>query len=120
MKKQYVEGSGNIYADLRVANPLEARAKADLAHRIVDIIESRKLTQIQAAKVLGVDQPKVSALMRGRLTEFSIERLLRFLLLLGHDVHIAVIAKPRSNRKPPILRVYDAPDRFGSAARGSG
>ena len=61
-------------------------AKADLAHRIIDIIEARKLTQVQAGKVLGVDQPKVSALKRGRLTDFSIERLVGFLLLLGHDV----------------------------------
>ena len=77
MKKHgYVEGTGNVYADLGVVNPQEARAKADLAHRIVDIIESRKLTQVQAGKVLGVDQPKVSALKRGRLTDFSIERLL--------------------------------------------
>jgi len=75
MKKSgYVEGSGNVYADLGVANPQEARAKADLAHRIVDIIEERKLTQVQAGKVLGVDQPKVSALKRGRLTDFSVER----------------------------------------------
>src|ERR1019366_10805773 len=90
MKKPYVEGSGNIYADLGVRNPKETLAKANLVHRIVDIIQERKLTQVQAAKVLGVDQPKVSALMRGRLTDFSMERLFRFLLLLGHDVHIAV------------------------------
>ncbi len=116
MKKQYVEGSGNIYADFGVGNPQEARAKADLAHRIVDIIESRKLTQVQAAKALGVDQPKVSALMRGRLTDFSIERLLRFLLLLGHDVHIAITARPRSSRKPSTLQVYAAEERLSTAA----
>jgi len=115
MNKHYVEGSGNIYADLGVGNPQEARAKADLAHRIVDIIEGRNLKQVQAAKLLGVDQPKVSALMRGRLTDFSIERFLRFLLLLGHDVHIAVAARPRANRKP-TLRVYAAQGRFGAAA----
>jgi predicted XRE-type DNA-binding protein len=106
MKKHYVEGSGNIYADLGVANPQEARAKADLAHRIVDIIEQRELTQTQAAKVLGVDQPKVSALMRGRLADFSIERLLRFLLLFGQDVHITVTAGPHSSRKGPTLEVH--------------
>ena len=106
MKKQgYVEGTGNVYADLRVANPQEARAKADLAHRIVDIIEARKLTQVQAGKVLGVDQPKVSALKRGRLADFSIERLVGFLLLLGHDVQIIVTPKPHSSRKPPTLEV---------------
>ena len=116
MKKHYIEGSGNIYADLGVGNPQEARAKADLAHRIVDIIEGRKLTQVQAAKALGVDQPKVSALMRGRLTDFSIERLLRFLLLLGHDVHIAVTARPRSSRKPPTLQVYATEERLRAEA----
>src|SRR5271154_6853021 len=95
-KRAYIEGSGNIFADLGVANPEEARAKADLVDRIVDIIQERKLTQVQAGKVLGVDQPKVSALMRGRLTDFSLERLLRFLLLLDQDVRIAVTARPRS------------------------
>jgi len=116
MKKLFVESSGNIYADLGVGDPQEARAKADLAHRIVDIIEGRKLTQVQAAKILGVDQPKVSALMRGRLTDFSIERLLRFLLLLGHDVHIAVTARPRTNRKRPTLRVDAGQAPSGVAA----
>jgi len=104
-KRGYVEGSGNVYADLEVANPQEARAKADLAHRIVDIIEARKLTQVQAGKVLGVDQPKVSALKRGRLTDFSIERLVGFLLRLGHDVRITVSPRRSSGRKPPSLEV---------------
>jgi predicted XRE-type DNA-binding protein len=107
MKKHgYIEGSENIFTDLGVADPEEARAKADLVDRIVDIIRARELTQVQAGKVLGVDQPKVSALMRGRLTDFSIERLLRFLLLLGQDVQISVTARPRSSRKPPTLQVY--------------
>ena len=108
MKKQkrgFVESTGNIYADLNVHDPQEARAKADLAHRIVDVIEARKLTQVQAGKVLGVDQPKVSALKRGRLTDFSLERLLGFLLRLGHDVEISVTLKPHSSRRPPALAV---------------
>ncbi|MFZ0562046.1 MAG: helix-turn-helix transcriptional regulator [Terriglobales bacterium] len=99
MKKHgCVEGGGNIFADLGVADPERARAKADLVDRIVDIIGERKLTQVQAGKVLGVDQSKVSALMRGGLTEFSLERLLRFLLLHGQDVHISVTARPRSRQ----------------------
>jgi predicted XRE-type DNA-binding protein len=105
MKKGYVEGSGNVYADLGVVNPQESRAKADLAHRIIDIIDARRLTQVQAGKVLGVDQPKVSALKRGRLTDFSIERLVGFLLLLGHDVRITVTPKPPSSRRAPALVV---------------
>ena len=116
MKKHYVESSGTIYADLGVANPQEARAKADLAHRIVDIIASRKLTQVQAGKLLGVDQPKVSALMRGRLTDFSIERLLRFLLLLGQDIHIAATPSRHSSRKQPTLEVHAAEGRSRAVA----
>jgi predicted XRE-type DNA-binding protein len=104
-KLSYVQGTGNVYADLGVLHPQEARAKADLAHRIVDIIEARKLTQVQAGKVLGVDQPKVSALKRGRLTDFSIERLVGFLLLLGHDVRITITPRPSSSRKSPTLEV---------------
>ncbi len=119
MKKHgYVEGSGNIFADLGVANPEEARAKADLVDRIVDIIQERKLTQVQAGKVLGVDQPKVSALMRGRLTDFSIERLLRFLLLLGQNVQIAVTARPHSSRKQATLQVYTTTARSRAVAAG--
>jgi predicted XRE-type DNA-binding protein len=117
-KHRYVEGSGNIFADLGVANPEEAQAKADLVDRIVDIIHERKLTQVQAGKLLGVDQPKVSALMRGRLTDFSIERLLRFLLLLGQDVHIAVTARPPSSRKQPTFQV-DATERRSRAVATS-
>jgi len=115
-KPWYTESSGNIFAELGVANPEEAQAKADLVDRIVDIIQERKLTQVQAAKVLGVDQPKVSALMRGRLADFSIERLLRFLLLLGQDVQIAVTPRPRSSRKPPALEVYATARRSKAVA----
>jgi len=86
-------------------NPQEAGAKADLAHRIVDIIAARQLTQVPAGKVLHADQPEVSALKPGRLTDFSIKRLVGFLLLLGHDVQIAVPPKPRSSRKPPTFEV---------------
>jgi predicted XRE-type DNA-binding protein len=89
-KRDYVESSGNVFADLGIANPDEMLAKADLAIRIAEILRRRRLTQTQAAVVLGVDQPKVSALIRGRLSGFSIERLLRFLLRLGADVSITV------------------------------
>jgi predicted XRE-type DNA-binding protein len=102
-KRGYVEGSGNVYADFRVANPQETQAKADLAHRIVEIIEDRKLTQTQAGRVLGVDQPKISALKRGRLTDFSIERLVGFLLRLGHDVRITVSPRHSSRMRPRFM-----------------
>jgi predicted XRE-type DNA-binding protein len=109
-KHDYIEGSGNIYADLQVDHPQETRAKADLAHRIIDLIEARKLTQVEAGKLLGVDQPKVSALKRGRLSDFSLERLIGFLLWLDQDVQITVTPKPRSSLKPPTLEVQAASD----------
>ena len=97
--------SGNVFADLGVPHPEEALAKAELAHKITVLIRERGLTQAQAAKLLRVDQPKVSALKRGRLTDFSIERLVGFLLLLDHNVQITVTPKPHSSRKPPTLEV---------------
>src|SRR5947207_6799530 len=85
--------SGNVFADLEVPDAGEALAKAELAGRICAIIAERKLTQAKAATLLGVDQPKVSALMRGKLDGFSADRLFRFLNALGQDVEIAV--RPR-------------------------
>lgn len=92
-KRDYIESCGNVFADLGLPDADEMLAKADLAIKIADILRKRRLTQVQAAVILGVDQPKVSALVRGRLAGFSIERLLRFLLLLGADVSITI--KPR-------------------------
>ncbi len=102
-KKDYVVGSGNVFADLRVAHPEEALAKAELAYKISKLIEQRKLTQAEAAKILDVDQPKVSALRRGRLAGFSLDRLVRFVVLLGHDVEIVVKKRPRPGRPAKLL-----------------
>lgn len=82
--------SGNVFADLGLKNPDELLAKAELVQRICDIIAQRKLTQLRAAKLLGIDQPKVSALMRGKLDGFSTDRLFRFLNALGSDVEIVI------------------------------
>jgi predicted XRE-type DNA-binding protein len=96
-----IESSGNVFADLEVAEPEEAMVKAELADAISTLIAARHLTQIQAAELLDIDQPKVSALMRGRLGGFSVDRLLRFLLALDRDVEIVVTpkkqARPRVN-----------------------
>ncbi|MDO8672307.1 MAG: helix-turn-helix transcriptional regulator [Dehalococcoidia bacterium] len=91
-----IVSSGNVFSDLGVENPEEALAKAKLARVIGTIIVKRRLTQTQAAELLGIDQPKVSALVRGRLTGFSIDRLLRFLVALDRDVEISIKPKPRS------------------------
>ena len=83
-------GSGNVFADLGLPNPDLALAKAELVQRIRDLIAERKLTQIKAAKLLGLGQPKVSALVRGRVEGYSIDRLFRFLNALGQRVEITV------------------------------
>src|SRR3954469_6976478 len=102
-KKDYVVGSGNVFADLGYARPEEAAAKAELAHKITKIIERRKLTQAAGADVLAVAQPEVSALRRGNLAGFSPDRLVRFLGLLGSDVQIVVKEQPRSRRRARLL-----------------
>ncbi len=84
-------GSGNVFADLGLPDADELLIKAQLADQISDLIEERKLTQVEAAKLLGIDQPKVSALVRGRLSGFSTDRLFRFLNALGRDVEIRVV-----------------------------
>jgi predicted XRE-type DNA-binding protein len=82
--------SGNVFADLGLENPEELLAKAELVQRIADIIAERKLTQARAAKLLGIDQPKVLALLRGKLDGFSTDRLFRFLNALGREVEIVI------------------------------
>ncbi|MBI3899572.1 MAG: XRE family transcriptional regulator [Gammaproteobacteria bacterium] len=91
-------GSTNVYADLGYDKPDEALAKAQLAARIGEILEIRKLTQSAAAELLGIDQPKISALIRGRLRGFSYERLLKFLTDLGCDVEI-VVTRPKTRQR---------------------
>jgi predicted XRE-type DNA-binding protein len=82
--------SGNVFADLGFPDPEEALLKAQLAGRILQFVRERKLTQVKVAALLGIDQPKVSHLLRGRLGGFSTERLLRFVNALGQDVEIVI------------------------------
>ena len=102
-KRDYTVSSGNVFADLGLPNPEEALAKAELAQKIIVLIRKRGLTQIQAAKLLGVDQPKVSALTRGQLAGFSLERLMRFLLRLGQDIKITVQENPHAQSQARVL-----------------
>jgi predicted XRE-type DNA-binding protein len=92
-----IVGSGNVFADLGLPDAEQRLAKAKLASEIASIIEESAMTQTEAGKILAVDQPKVSMLMRGQLKDFSIERLLHFLIRLGRDVEIG-ISRPRSGR----------------------
>src|SRR5580700_9937849 len=92
MENTTTRSSGNVFADLALPDADDLLAKAILALHIRRMIEARKLTQSQAAKLLGIDQPKVSSIINGRLDGFSTERLMRFLNDLGCDVQISVSA----------------------------
>jgi predicted XRE-type DNA-binding protein len=102
--RESTPSSGNVFADLNLPQAYDLLAKAELATRIIGEIQRRRMTQAQAAAILGIDQPKISALKQGKLSGFSIERLMRFLLLLGRDVEISIREKPRS-RPNARLRV---------------
>ena len=102
-KRDHVVGSGNVFADLGYPRPEEALAKAELAHKISKVIERRRLTQAEAAEILDVDQPKISALRRGKLSGFSLDRLVRFLVLLGSDVRIVVKDQRHTRRRAKLL-----------------
>lgn len=98
----------NIFADLGPANADELLAKAELARAIRHLIAARGLTQAIAAGVLGISQPDVSNLHRGRLAGFSMERLYRFLNSLGQDVQIVVQPKPRSRTRATVRTLVRA------------
>ena len=89
--------SGNIFADLGLANSSELLIKAELVRQIRELITVRKLTQIEAAKGLRIARSKITDLLRGKLSEFSSDRLFGFLNALGSDVEIRAIAKPKSD-----------------------
>ncbi len=97
--------SGNVFADLGLPNPDKYLAKAELARQINAIIEKRGLKQKEAADILGIDQPKISALSCGRLDGFSIERLILFLNQLDRDVEIVVKMKPTRRKTHGQLTV---------------
>jgi predicted XRE-type DNA-binding protein len=112
-KKRDVEiavtpGSGNVFADLGFADPEEELARAKLASRIRQIIEGRHLTQTAAATLMGLDQPKVSALLNGRLASFSSDRLMRLLTRLGQDVDIVLRDKPHNRARGKVRVLNEA------------
>lgn len=90
-------GSGNVFADLELANSEELLIKAELVRQISELIIKQKLTQSEATELLRIDQPTVSALLRGKLSGFSTESLFRFLNALGSDMEILVTIKPESD-----------------------
>ncbi len=109
----FTEGGGNVFADIGLPNAETLLLKAELVRQISSIIEHRHLTQARAGEILGIDQPKVSLLLRGHLDRFSMERLYRFLNALGRDVQIVVTPAPRSRAKG-VTRVVSR-ERFTSS-----
>ncbi|MGA7858685.1 MAG: helix-turn-helix transcriptional regulator [Terracidiphilus sp.] len=93
---QVTRSNGNVFADLRLPDAAELQTKARLCATLSRIVERERLTQAQVAAALGINQPKVSALLNYKLEGFSVERLMRFLVALGQDVEIHVKAKPSS------------------------
>jgi predicted XRE-type DNA-binding protein len=94
--------SGNVFDDLGFPEPEEELTKAQLASHIRQVVKRRRLTQVAAAALMGIDQPKASALLNGRLANFSSARLMRLLTALGQDVEIVVRAKPRNRERGRI------------------
>ncbi len=92
-------GSSNVYADLGFRDAEARLLKAKLATKIAHLIEQKGWTQIQTAARTGLDQPKVSRLLRGRLSGFSADRLFAILNRLGHSVEVRISAKERAPEK---------------------
>jgi len=99
--------SGNLWADIGRPDADEALARAELMSRVTEIIRARRLTQARAADLLGTNQPTVSDLMRGKLSKFSLERLIAFLNALDQDVEIRVRRLPADSNR--AARVVVAP-----------
>jgi predicted XRE-type DNA-binding protein len=103
-KFDYEVGSGNVFADIGLPDADELLIKAQLVYKIDGLMKKRALKQVEAAKLFGVKQPDVSKMLRGDFRQFSVERLMRFLVALGQDVEIVV--KPhRGRREVAQLRV---------------
>ncbi len=97
------ESSGNVFADLGLPRAEEKQTQVRLAVAINQIIKERRLSQTEAAGLLEINQPKISALAHYQLEGFSVERLMRFLNALGRDVEIVVRRKSKSRKPGRIL-----------------
>jgi len=93
------KSSGNVFADIGVAFPEKVRARAEIMFLVSAIIRKRGLTQHQAAKLLGIPQSKVSCLVNGKLSMFSLDHLFRILNALDNDVQIIVKPRAKSHRQ---------------------
>ena len=105
-RTEVIDSSGNVFADVGLPDAAELNTKARLSAAICAIVQKRKLSQFDVAAALGINQPKVSALLHFKLEGFSVERLMHFLVALGQDVEIVVRSKPR--RRPARIAVKAA------------
>jgi len=112
------EGSGNVFADLGFENPEEELAKSKLVSAISKVIDAQGLTQAKVAEAIGIDQPQVSRLLRGRTEGYSTDRLIRILNQLGQDVEIRVTEKPAGVDRVGHLIVSSEPGRGLSGHSG--
>jgi predicted XRE-type DNA-binding protein len=95
---EITRGTKNVFADLGYLDAAERQAKLRLAYALNQLLDDRNMAQAEAAKVLGVTQPKISALRHYKLAGFSVERLMNLLTALDQDVEIVIRRKPRSRR----------------------
>lgn len=95
-KTEYTLSSGNVFADLELSDPADRMLKSQLAIQIRDSIEQKGWTQSEAAEAVGLDQPKISNLLRGRLAGFSIDRMFRILNRLGHRIEVKISRRKTS------------------------
>jgi predicted XRE-type DNA-binding protein len=97
-RERIVRSSGNVFSDLGLSDAGARQMKVQLAVTINELLSRRAVSQAKAAELLGVNQPKVSALSKYRLEGFSVERLVRFLTLLNQDIEILIRNRPRARR----------------------
>src|SRR5688572_853656 len=108
-KEPVTRGTANVFADLGFPDAAERQAKLRLAYALNQVLDGRKLSQADAAKVLGVTQPKVSALRHYKLAGFSVERLMNLLTALDQDIETVIRRKPRSRRVARISVIAEHP-----------
>ena len=123
-REPVTRGTGNVFADLGFPDAAERQARLRLAYALNQELEARKISQADAAKVLGVTQPKVSALRRYKLEGFSVERLMNLLTALDQDVEIVIRRKPRSRKagadqRGGRLKIDRSPNEFTRRTQGA-
>lgn len=101
---KFEASSGNVFADLNLPDAEELFLKATLGYEVFQIIADRKLTQSEAANILGVKQPEISRLKNGKFNHYSVERLLTFLTRLNHDIEIRLVPTENQIGQQRIMR----------------